>query len=153
MSRLAASIYEEQAPEVLDQSELRGGAIRKFNVSKNSFEFAWIDAIVAKDGWQPDMSTAARRYVGDGEGYLARHRGTPGGARRVQGAASTRAVRLRCAAISRSKATSKPARSPTTRRIRKMTRRSTLRSISSAASRRTRPAWIFRRYLVLNAGN
>ena len=39
------------------------------------------------------------------------------------------------------------------RRIRKMTRRCTLRSLSCAASRRTRPAWIFRRYLVLNAGN
>jgi hypothetical protein len=67
--------------------------------------------------------------------------------------APTRAVRLRCADTSRPKATSRPARSPTSRRIRRMTRRCTLRSISSAASRRTRPAWIFRRYPVLNAGN
>ena len=46
---------------------------------------------------------------------------------------------LRCADTSRPKATSRPARSPTSRRIRRMTRRCTLRSISSAASRRTRP--------------
>jgi hypothetical protein len=58
-------------PKFLTKSELRAAAIRKFNVSKNSFDFAWTDAIVAKDGWQPDMSTPARRYVGDGEGYLA----------------------------------------------------------------------------------
>jgi hypothetical protein len=45
MLRLAASIYEEQAPKFLTKSELRAAAIRKFNVAKNSFDFAWIDAI------------------------------------------------------------------------------------------------------------
>jgi hypothetical protein len=33
-------------PKFLTKSELRAAAIRKFNVSKNSFDFAWIDAIV-----------------------------------------------------------------------------------------------------------
>jgi hypothetical protein len=32
-------------PKFLTKSELRAAAIRKFNVSKNSFDFAWIDAI------------------------------------------------------------------------------------------------------------
>src|SRR5262245_61543363 len=53
--------------------------------------------------------------------------------------APTLAARLRCAATSRPKATSRPARSPISRRIRRTTRRSTPRSISSAASKRTRP--------------
>jgi C-terminal peptidase prc len=52
--------------------------------------------------------------------------------------APTRVARLRCAATSRPKATSKPARSPISRRIRRTTRRSIARLISSAASRRTR---------------
>jgi hypothetical protein len=30
-------------PKFLTKSELRAAAIRKFNVSKNSFDFAWID--------------------------------------------------------------------------------------------------------------
>jgi hypothetical protein len=32
-------------PKFLTKSELRAAAIRKFNMSKNSFDFAWIDAI------------------------------------------------------------------------------------------------------------
>src|SRR5262245_32853643 len=52
--------------------------------------------------------------------------------------APTLAARLRCAATSRPKVTSRPARSPISRRIRRTTRRSTPRSISSAASKRTR---------------
>src|SRR5262249_11388798 len=52
--------------------------------------------------------------------------------------APTLAARLRCAATSRPEGTSRPARSPISRRIRRTTRRSTPRSISSAASRRTR---------------
>jgi D-alanyl-D-alanine carboxypeptidase len=56
-------------------------------------------------------------------------------------------------ASQRTHTASMPPSSPTSRRIRRTTRRSTPRSISCAASRRTRPAWIFRRYPVLNAGN
>src|SRR5262249_56200487 len=44
----------------------------------------------------------------------------------------------RCAATSRPRAKSRPARSPISRRTRRTIRRSTPRSISSAASRRTR---------------
>jgi hypothetical protein len=50
----------------------------------------------------------------------------------------TRAARLRCADTSKPKATSRPARSPISRRIRRTTRRSIPRSISSAASPRIR---------------
>jgi hypothetical protein len=32
-------------PKFLTKSELRVAAIREFNESKNSFDFAWIDAI------------------------------------------------------------------------------------------------------------
>jgi carboxyl-terminal processing protease len=52
--------------------------------------------------------------------------------------APTRAARLRCADTSKPKATSRPARSPISRRIRRTTRRSIPRSISSAASPRIR---------------
>jgi Peptidase family S41 len=53
-------------------------------------------------------------------------------------ARTTPAARLRCAATSSPKATSRPAGSPISPRIRRTTRRCTPRSISSAASRRTR---------------
>ena len=79
------------------------------------------------------------RPLDPGQGHLARHRGAAGRARRAQGAHRHARARLRCAATSRPKATSRPARSPTSRRTRRTTRRSIPRSTSSAASRRTRP--------------
>ena len=32
-------------PKLLTKAELRAAAMRELNVSKNSFDFAWIDAI------------------------------------------------------------------------------------------------------------
>jgi hypothetical protein len=36
---------KDNQPKFLTKAELRNAAIRELNVSKNSFDFAWIDAI------------------------------------------------------------------------------------------------------------
>ena len=45
MPRLAASIHARQSAKFLTKDELRGAAMRKLNVLRNSFDFAWMDAI------------------------------------------------------------------------------------------------------------
>jgi hypothetical protein len=36
---------QDNRPKFLTKDELRGAAMRELNVSKNSFDFGWIDAI------------------------------------------------------------------------------------------------------------
>ena len=36
---------QNNQPKFLTKDELRGAAMRELNVSKNSFDFGWIDAI------------------------------------------------------------------------------------------------------------
>ena len=36
---------QDNFPKFLPKDELRGAAMRELNVSRNSFDFAWIDAI------------------------------------------------------------------------------------------------------------
>ena len=36
---------QDNQPKVLTKAELRGAALRELNVSKNSFDFGWIEAI------------------------------------------------------------------------------------------------------------
>jgi predicted RNA-binding protein associated with RNAse of E/G family len=45
MPRLAIAVHAKQPAEVLDKDELRDAAMRERKVSKNAFDFAWIDAI------------------------------------------------------------------------------------------------------------
>jgi hypothetical protein len=45
VSRLAASISTGQSTKFLTKAELRDAATRELKVSKNSFDFAWIEAI------------------------------------------------------------------------------------------------------------
>jgi hypothetical protein len=37
--------YKNNQPKFLTKAELRAAAMRELNVSKNSFDFAWMDAI------------------------------------------------------------------------------------------------------------
>lgn len=45
MLPLATSVYARESTKILDQAELREAAVRELKVSKNSFDFAWIEAI------------------------------------------------------------------------------------------------------------
>jgi len=38
-------LIKDNQPKFLTKAELRGVAMRELNVSKNSFDFGWIDAI------------------------------------------------------------------------------------------------------------
>src|ERR1700676_3057276 len=47
---------QNNQPKVLTKDELRDAAMREFKVSKNAFDFAWIDAIERAgrhDGYEP----------------------------------------------------------------------------------------------------
>ena len=87
--------------------------------------------------------TTARYYTPSGRSIQAKGivpeievlQDVPG---RAEGARQYAERGCSCAVISRTKARKRPARSPTCRRIRRTTRRSTWRSICSAACRRTR---------------
>jgi hypothetical protein len=45
MPRLAATFMQNGQPKFLTKDELRVAAMHQLNVSKSSFDFAWIDAI------------------------------------------------------------------------------------------------------------
>ena len=64
MPRLLLPIMQNGQPKLLTKDELRVAAIRQLNVSKSSFDFAWIDAIetiVRHDWYQPLRSTAGHQ--------------------------------------------------------------------------------------------
>jgi hypothetical protein len=69
---------ERNQPKFLTKAELRGAAMRELNVSKNSFDFAWIDAIEEagrRDWYEPlrrrlRIKTAAQR-LRVGKNHLA----------------------------------------------------------------------------------
>jgi hypothetical protein len=129
-------------------SEIVAGALQDHRratvIGTRSFGKGSVQTIIPLGSGNGALRLTTARYftpigpLDPGEGHLARHRRPAGSCQRSSRRAPTRAVRLRCAATSRHKATSRPARSPTSRRIRRMTRRFTPRSISSATSRRTR---------------
>jgi hypothetical protein len=52
---------KDNQPKFLTKTELRAAAMRELNVSKNSFDFAWIDAI--EEAGRPDWYEPLRQRI------------------------------------------------------------------------------------------
>jgi DNA-directed RNA polymerase specialized sigma24 family protein len=148
VSATAATASETSSDDVLVEHIAVGSklAMRALFARHRTYVYHWLlrfvsDATLAEDllsevfldVWCQGARFQHRSYVPTWLMAIARQRG------RSSKRAPIRVARLRCAVTSSPKATSRPARNPTSHRIRRMTKHSTPRSTSSAASRRIRP--------------